>query len=208
MILVPVKRAAYPGTGENHNLHSVFEFLRCETQGFGSRPEVYGPGGHNGLDFAYEEGTELFAPFDGFAYYKEEPSGYGKYLTIIGSVYKVVYAHLKERVIMDGQVKAGQLVARGNSSGFSDGNHLHITVKRVDANGNVLDRDNGTDGAIDPTKLFQWDAMSEQVVKKQYKLSFHRLPSAEELAFWVGKEQDEFLTTALADRAKFLQEPI
>ena len=140
----------------NHDLHSVGELRRCQTQGFGSNPDVYGPGGHNGLDFSYEEGTELFSPVSGFAYYKEESAGYGKYLTIVGEGYKVVYAHLKERLIPDGQVLKGQLIAKGDSTGFSTGNHLHITVKRVDNNGNVLDRDNGTDGAIDPTSLLVW----------------------------------------------------
>ena len=46
--------------------------------------------------------------------------------------------------------------------------------------------------------------MSESEVKKQYKLSFYRLPTAEELTFWVGKPLEQFLTTAIADRAQFL----
>lgn len=208
MILAPVRQASFPGAGANHPIHSVAELLRCQTQGFGSNPQVYGPGGHNGLDFSYDEGTELFAPFDGFAYYKEEATGYGKYLTIVGREYKVVYAHLKERLIPDGQVSAGQLIAKGDSTGFSTGHHLHITVKRVDTNGNVLDRDNGHDGAIDPTNLFQWDAMSETVVKELYKLAFYRLPTSEELAFWVGKELQNFLETAIKDRAIFLAQPL
>ena len=159
MISSPIKRGKriQAGYGSNTDLHNLKELFQCQSQGFGERPEVYGAGGHDGLDFVYEDGTELFAPFDGFAYYKEELDssgafkGYGKYLTIIGPVYKVVYAHLKERVIMDGWVKAGQLVAKGDSTGFSTGSHLHITVKRVDSNGNVLDRNNGHDGSIDPT---------------------------------------------------------
>ncbi len=203
-MLVPVKKAAYPGTGRNHDLHSVFEFLRCETQGFGSRPEVYGPGGHNGLDFAYEEGTELFAPFDGFVYQKTEPSGYGIYLTFVGSEYKVVYGHLKSCLVQDGQVKAGQLVALGDSTGFSTGPHLHITVKRVDANGNVLDRDNGHDGAINPTNLFQWDAMSEKEVEQLQALEGYK--DADGIVYWTGKPLSEYLKARLQDKVKTITE--
>jgi hypothetical protein len=50
--------------------------------------------------------------------------------------------------------------------------------------------------------------MTESEVKKQYKLAFYRLPDATELAFWTGKPLEQFLDTAIADRAAFLAQPI
>lgn len=48
--------------------------------------------------------------------------------------------------------------------------------------------------------------MSETEVKKQYALSFYREPSAEELAYWIGKDLLTFLNTALKDRSAFLNQ--
>lgn len=50
--------------------------------------------------------------------------------------------------------------------------------------------------------------MTESEVKKQYKLAFYRLPDATELVFWTGKPLEQFLDTALADRAAFLAAPL
>ena len=48
--------------------------------------------------------------------------------------------------------------------------------------------------------------MTKDEVTKLYKLAFYRLPDAEELAYWTGKSLDTFLSTAIADRAKFLSQ--
>lgn len=144
----------------NRPLLNLKEFFECMSQGFGNipSPNPYGPGGHNGLDLVYEDDTSVYAMHSGVAKYAEDRDqsgalkGYGKYFTVTGSGFKSVYAHLKQRVAVDGLVKAGDLLGQGDSTGFSTGPHLHITVKLVDDNGNVLNRDNGHDGAVDPTK--------------------------------------------------------
>lgn len=46
--------------------------------------------------------------------------------------------------------------------------------------------------------------MTESEVKHLYALAFYRLPDAGELSFWVGKSLTEFLSTAIKDRANFL----
>lgn len=46
--------------------------------------------------------------------------------------------------------------------------------------------------------------MSEDEVTKQYVLAFYREPSADELAYWTGKDLGDFLSTAIKDRAAFL----
>jgi hypothetical protein len=50
--------------------------------------------------------------------------------------------------------------------------------------------------------------MTENEVKKEYKLAFYRLPDSVELAYWVGKPLELFLDTAIADRATFLARPL
>ena len=51
--------------GRNTELNSLVDFLLCNSQGFGARPEYYGLGGHNGVDFVCEEGTPILASHDG-----------------------------------------------------------------------------------------------------------------------------------------------
>jgi len=82
--------------------------------------------------------------------------GYGKHFIVTGEGYKTTYAHLKERVALDGPIKKGDILGYGDSTGNSTGHHLHLTVKEVDANGNVVNRNNGTDGAIDPVPLLTY----------------------------------------------------
>ena len=47
--------------------------------------------------------------------------------------------------------------------------------------------------------------MSEKEVKLLYALAFYREPDAGELAFWSGKNLEEFLKTAIRDRSIFLE---
>lgn len=155
--------------GSNTVLKNLEELFWCQSQGFGERPEVYGPGGHNGLDFVYEFRTPVYACNAGTLTAGVEKDdngnfkGYGKYVTIVGEGFKTTYAHLDETTTSR-QIKRGELIGYGDSTGFSTGHHLHLTVKLVDNTGNVLNRDNGHDGAIDPTNLITWfDDMFELV---------------------------------------------
>ena len=199
----------------NTDLKSLSDFFLCQSQGFGENPQTYaflGLNGHNGLDIVYENGTEVFASHDGtieFAgqdSYTNGPAGLG--IVIKGDGFKTIYWHLLEFKVTPGQqVKAGQLIALGDNTGFSSGPHLHWGIKLLDNSGNVLNRDNGFDGAIDPTPFVTWwNNMTQEEVKDIYKLAFYRLPDSGELTFWVGKSLAEFLKTAIKDRAEFLSQ--
>lgn len=162
-ILAQLRRGKRVQVGYSHNTYllNLKQYFECESQGFGERPEVYGPGGHNGIDIVCDLNTEIHPGFPGFAYYKEEKDangvliGYGRYFTVINTTLglKVVYAHLNSRVALDGWVNTGDVLGLQGTTGFSSGVHSHQTLKLIDNNGNVLNRDNGHDGAIDPTTL-------------------------------------------------------
>ena len=201
MILYPpLKKASY--FGWFHELKSLGDFNKCITQRFGENPQVYGPKGHNGIDIACPNGTEIFASHDGECSYYEELDefgnfkGYGRYLVVRdrNNGFKTEYCHL-DKVVKTGLVKVGELIGHSDNTGFSSGPHLHWTLKVGDA--------------VDPLPHLVWfNTMTEQEVKNIYKLAFYRLPDASELAFWVGKNLDTFLTTAITDRANFLNQPL
>ncbi len=53
------------------------------------------------------------------------------------------------------EVKMGDLIQLGNSTGASSGNHCHFAMKFVDSKGRTLDRNNGYTGAIDMSYWFE-----------------------------------------------------
>jgi murein DD-endopeptidase MepM/ murein hydrolase activator NlpD len=195
-------------TGWHHELKSLEDLFKCQTQGFGANPEMYarfGIEGHNGLDFALENGDPIYASHDGTASAQINDMA-GKGVVITGKECKTIYWHLNDFVkpLWSGwEVKAGDLIGHGDNTGFSTGPHLHFGLKLLDSNGNVLNRDNGFDGAVDPTQYIVW-GMTEQEVKDLYALAFYRLPDVGELSYWVGKELATFLKTAIKDRGNFL----
>lgn len=141
-----------------------------ESQGFGGNAAhyaKYGLSGHNGVDLATPVGTPLYAPCEGYVHYGDEGSvGYGKYATITSLPYvqdgtrrQVTLGHLSRFIAgMEGQfVHAGDLVGISGSTGDSTGPHVHITYKKLDAAGSVMDQGNGFHGAIDVAKYVeQW----------------------------------------------------
>jgi len=124
------------------------------TQRFGERPEYYkkyGMNGHNGIDLRAKVGTPLFAGFEGIARVVDDGNiGYGLHIEITKANGKVLTAHLSKVFIKDGQrVYMGDKIALTGNSGDSSAPHLHITGKRTDDAGNVLDYNNGFKGAYD-----------------------------------------------------------
>ena len=211
-LLVPIKRGIFRGGSANRDVKSVSDFFKCQSQAFGVNPDYYaflGIKGHNGLDISYDDGTEVFASHDGVAVTAED-SMKGLGVVVQDHEKKTIYWHLKSFAVDNGQrVKAGELLGLGDSTGFSTGSHLHFGLKLLDSNGNVLNRDNGFDGAVDPTPYFvenDHHTMTEKEVQDLYRLAFYRLPDAEELSYWTGRLLSDFLKTAIADRAAFLSQ--
>lgn len=138
------------------------------TQEFGVNPKYYvkyGLRGHNGCDLSAYIGTQLFAPFDGYVQYADEGKiGYGKYATIISDVIginrqrrRVDLGHLSRFMnLSNGSfIHQGDPVGISGNSGDSTGPHVHITYKVLDADGKVLDYNNGYHGAIDISPYIQ-----------------------------------------------------
>ncbi len=192
---------------------SVDSLISLKTQGFGENPAMYAPlglKGHNGLDWACQVGTPIYASHEGTVSNQiDSMSGHGVVITT--STHKTIFWHLSEFKCKNGdRVKAGDLIGLSGNTGFSTGPHLHYGLKVFDTNGNVLNRDNGYDGSIDPTQYLVWydqaTIMTEGEVKDVYRLAFYRLPDAGELAYWTGKSLSDFLKTAIKDRAAFLSQ--
>ena len=128
-------------------------------QYFGENPQDYSKykidgvplKGHEGIDLDCESGTEVVACEDGFAQEVVDQGkiGYGRYVKLIHSWGETVYAHFKSFNIKQGeQVKRGQTIGFGDSTGNSTGNHLHLGV-RV----NPYNRKDGWGGYSDPAPL-------------------------------------------------------
>ncbi len=127
------------------------------TQGFGQSPDVYsqfGYLGHNGIDFALDVGTIIYAPNDGIVTVKNDGTkGYGLHVVIKSDRRFSLLAHLSEASVQNGQsVSQGDPIGKSGMTGFCTAPHLHWTYKLL-ANGVVLNKDNGYDGAIDVTEL-------------------------------------------------------
>lgn len=115
------------------------------TQAFRARPDVYqkfGLPGHEGLDFQAPQGSEIYAVADGVV--KEvrldgnrDPLGkpYGNQVRVQhADGFLSLYAHLLDVCVTSGQaVQAGQLLGRADSTGNSEGDHLHLTLKLAGA---------------------------------------------------------------------------
>jgi murein DD-endopeptidase MepM/ murein hydrolase activator NlpD len=86
---------------------------------------------HKGVDWGISLRQSVYAAHDGVidaAGWSE--AGYGYKIDISGGSYWSRYAHLDQILVSVGQsVRAGDLIAYGNSTGNSTGNHLHFELR-------------------------------------------------------------------------------
>lgn len=69
---------------------------------------------------------------------------------------KFRFWHLQKVNVHDDQeIKTGDLIGFGNSTGLSGGDHLHWSLKKCDKDGNALNKNNGYFGAEDFSPYFQ-----------------------------------------------------
>jgi len=86
---------------------------------------------HNGIDFAAETGTPIYAADTGTVIVAEWYGGYG-YTVILahGNEISTLYGHCSELYVRSGEVvQKGQVIAAVGSTGFSTGPHLHFEVR-------------------------------------------------------------------------------
>ena len=123
----------------------------------------FGMKGHNGEDFVPAESgkIQIFIPYEQWFYKCGYDDGWGYYIKTYDRNSKVMclYAHLKNinhiNVWKIGQkdlrMPKSLMIGEMGGTGNVVGDHLHFGVYRVDSNMQVLDRDNGFFGAINPT---------------------------------------------------------
>ena len=126
--------------------------------------KTYSMLGHNGEDWALWRGEPVYNPIDGMKFrVKTEVDGNGGIgVNLIsmdrfeGNYLKFKFWHLQKVAVHDDQmVEAGALIGYGDSTGLSSGDHLHWSMKPCDAQGNVLNRNNGYTGAVDFSPHFE-----------------------------------------------------
>ena len=89
------------------------------------------PPGHMGIDLGLTAGQTIYAMHGGkVSRHPFDADGYGYYVTIKGGDWWTLYAHCESIGLDDDEtVEAGQAIARGDTTGNSTGNHLHLEIK-------------------------------------------------------------------------------
>lgn len=97
---------------------------------FGDNPAYYGPGGHNALDIANNQGTPLLAADGGVVIYSGWKGGLGNAIGIDhGNGFVTWYGHAASLIVSKGErVSRGQPVALMGSTGNSTGPHTHFII--------------------------------------------------------------------------------
>jgi len=116
--------------------------FRTINQYFGANPQNYsqfGLPGHEGLDIQAPDGSRVFAVAPGtVSSVRTDPNGhnYGIHVRVDHiEKYQTTYAHLRQCMVSVGQpVTAGMLLGLADNTGNSFGSHLHLTLKKLDAN--------------------------------------------------------------------------
>ena len=109
------------------------KYMKQMASGYGYRLDpIYGTSKfHEGLDFAADKGTPVYATADGTVVMAGWQSGYGNLVEIShGYNYVTRYAHLSKIIATEGEkVKRGDLIGEVGNTGKSTGNHLHYEVR-------------------------------------------------------------------------------
>jgi len=87
---------------------------------------------HKGLDIKVNTGDTLYAAFSGkVRIVRYEPKGYGKYVVIRHpNGLETIYGHMSKHLVAENQeVRAGDPIGLGGSTGRSTGSHLHFETR-------------------------------------------------------------------------------
>lgn len=111
------------------------DLAHAVTSGFGWRthPIYKTTEFHPGMDFAAEQGTQIYASGDGVVERADNlAQGYGNHVVIDhGFGYRSLYAHMSKMAVRPGErVKRGQLIGYVGSTGLSTAPHIHYEVIR------------------------------------------------------------------------------
>lgn len=120
--------------------------------------------GHNGEDWACWRGEPIYhsGNYEGWAKTEVDRDGgigidinSAEKIEVLDSHVKLRYWHLLKVNVFDGQeIKPGDLIGWGDSTGASSGNHLHWSLKPCNHQGVPTYPNNGFTGAIDHSKYY------------------------------------------------------
>ena len=102
------------------------------TSPYGSRENDGKTEFHKGADLAAEDGSKIYAVYDGEVMTAETDASYGSYIVLRHSDgTETLYAHCSQLLVRKGdKVSAGQEIAVIGSTGDADGTHLHFELHR------------------------------------------------------------------------------
>ena len=123
------------------------------TQRFGDNPQIYGIGGHTGIDLASPEGTPILSPVTGTVIsVGTNPKYEGGLYSIIredSTKYEYYMGHQSLIEVKVGQrVTEGQEIGKVGHTGNATGSHVHFQIRRF-----------GAGSLIDPETLIQGEDM-------------------------------------------------
>lgn len=112
--------------GENF----VFPVQGIKTSGFGWR-NLFGHRFHTGVDLDLNNGDPVMAAMDGVVRLTKSDRGYGNFVVIAHkNGLETLYGHLSAIDVYEGmEIKAGQVIGKGGSTGWSTGPHLHFELR-------------------------------------------------------------------------------
>ena len=87
---------------------------------------------HKGLDIKLNTGDTIYAAFNGkVRIVRYEPKGYGKYVVIRhDNGLETIYGHMSKHLCRENQdIRAGEPIGLGGSTGRSTGSHLHFETR-------------------------------------------------------------------------------
>lgn len=148
---------------------------------------IQGMSGHNGHDFACWSGEPVYfsANFDGWLKHESDLNGgIGVDIVSNGAIVRDETGNLQyikfrvwhgKQVLGQEkqQVKFGDLIMLGDSTGASGGNHVHQCLKWCDINGKGIKTGNGWQGAIPPEYFdFENTFVGDIIKVEQRDMSF------------------------------------
>lgn len=170
--------------------------------------EVFGVIAHDGIDIAVPVGTPVYAAHDGIVVEvdnTDDKDGLGIELYDDVQKLRTIYWHNSANKVSLGQrVKQGDVLALSGGTGKAYGPHVHFGLYLTNANGQVINRDNGYRGAIDPMLyLVSQPLMTEKEVRQLQALEGYSDEAG--VTFWTGKPLSDYLAARLLDKIKTLQ---
>jgi len=131
-----------------------------------------GLNGHQGVDFYAMDGCPVLATHNGKinkAYFNK---GAGNYIEIMDEGYRFTtgYCHLKSMNVEKGDsVKIGDIIGYADNTGvYTTGSHLHFELKELSERHDVINKNNGYGGCIDPAPYFTSKKWNEPAAYHRY----------------------------------------